>query len=99
MSSNYNRVLRPPVVFVSGADTGSSSAGNRDRPARLRSLSVPVLYLVHVDEPQSSEKRGHDVVHVGLLATATSVSPSPGSSTVKLKRSPFAWATSCASLA
>ncbi len=25
------------------------------------------MYLVHVDEPQSSEKRGHDVVHVGLL--------------------------------
>ena len=30
-------------------------------------MTSSVLYLVHVDEPQSSEKRGTDVVHVGLL--------------------------------
>jgi len=30
-------------------------------------VTSSVLYLVHVDEPQSSEKRGTDVVHVGLL--------------------------------
>jgi len=57
------------------------------------------LYLVHVDEPQSSEKRGHDVVHVGLLGYGNVGVAFTGSSTVKLKRSLFAWATSCASLA
>ena len=30
-------------------------------------MTSSVLYLVHVDEPRSSEKRGTDVVHVGLL--------------------------------
>ena len=30
-------------------------------------MNASVLYLVHVDEPRLSEKRGTDVVHVGLL--------------------------------
>ena len=98
MASNYNRVLRPPVVFVSGGRCARRRpARDRRRPARSsRSDALRSCTLCRRGRLPDRASTGRHRVRCAsaFSATATSAPPSRSSSTRKPRRSRSAPASS-----